>query len=81
MHLAAPGEWIMSTLPKNKTGYMTGTSMAVPMVSGAAALVLAASGGRLNVTELRQLLLSSVDKQTGLAGKVVTGVSAWSFCR
>lgn len=28
VHLAAPGEWIMSTVPGNATGYMSGTSMA-----------------------------------------------------
>lgn len=37
--LVAPGENILSDLPKNYLGYMSGTSMAAPHVAGAAALV------------------------------------------
>lgn len=38
--LAAPGENILSTLPKNEYGSMTGTSQATAYVSGVAALML-----------------------------------------
>ena len=34
VHLASPGENIMSTLPGNKYGNLSGTSMAAPLVSG-----------------------------------------------
>jgi len=37
--LVAPGSNIYSTLPKGKFGYMSGTSMAAPVVSGVAALI------------------------------------------
>ena len=36
--IAAQGEWIFSTLPNNTYGFMSGTSMAVPMVTSVLAL-------------------------------------------
>lgn len=43
--IAAPGVSIKSTVPGNNYGYLQGTSMACPHVSGVAALVLSHCGG------------------------------------
>ena len=39
--MTAPGEYILSTMPKNTYDFANGTSMAAPHVSGTAALVCA----------------------------------------
>ena len=62
------------------TGYKTGTSQSTPFVAGAAALLLAASNGRLAATELRQLLMDSAEPSAGLQGKVTSGVRERAFC-
>lgn len=40
VHVASPGDEIRSVLPKGSTGFMSGTSMAAPLVSGIAAMML-----------------------------------------
>ena len=72
VHLAAPGAEILSTWPNNQYEEHSGTSMATPEVSGVAALVLAANPD-MTMAQLRERLLSSVDKLPALAGKVSTG--------
>ena len=71
VHLGAPGVNIVSTLPNASYGFLSGTSMATPHVSGAAMLVLSAC--TLNTAALRTALLANVDADPSLAGITVTG--------
>ena len=60
--IAAPGQNILSTLPKNKYGNLSGTSMACPHVSGVAALVVSYCGGPGFTNEdLKEKLLMSTN--------------------
>ena len=70
--LAAPGVDILSTVPGNQYRSISGTSMASPCVAGVAGLMKAANGA-LTHTQMRSILLSSVDPKRGLSGKVVSG--------
>lgn len=55
---------VLSTLPNNQYGYMQGTSMACPHVSGIAALIVSRFGGKgFTATELRTRLRNSVREQ------------------
>lgn len=58
VHVFAPGEEIYSTLPDNDYGYKSGTSMAAPMVTGLAALILA-QNPKLKLVELKEKILNS----------------------
>ena len=60
VHLAAPGDEIYSTIPNNRYRNMSGTSMASPVVAGAAAVLWSAKPSA-SASEIKQALLSSVD--------------------
>jgi hypothetical protein len=69
--LAAPGSMIYSTLPWNSYGYLSGTSMAAPFVTGAVALLNSIQP--LSVAEVKSVIFGAVDKLPELFGKVATG--------
>ncbi|MDM5452689.1 S8 family peptidase [Peribacillus simplex] len=56
--IAAPGDDILSTLPDGKYGWMSGTSMATPMVTGVAALIWSYEP-KLNKSEVEYRLYDS----------------------
>lgn len=70
--IAAPGVDILSTWLGNQYEEKSGTSMATPVVSGVAALIVA-QHPHISVDELRKRLLESVDPIPALKGKVATG--------
>jgi subtilisin family serine protease len=71
VHLAAPGQDILTTALGNDYEMRSGTSPAAAVVSGVAALALAAHPD-LSIAQLRSLLFNSVDKLPGLRAKVST---------
>ena len=82
--LAAPGQQIYSTTPTfitesmSKKGvydeydYRSGTSMAAPHVAGVAALLKSMNSG-LTYSDIKNIMLVSVDIDPALEGKVATG--------
>lgn len=72
--LTAPGgnfypfneEDILSTVPGGGYGFLMGTSMACPHVSGVAALIISHAKGMLNQAEVKDILLNSTDDISSL---------------
>ena len=70
--LAAPGSYILSATPENGYSYMTGTSMAAPMVTAAAAMVYSYDS-EITLPEVKEILLASARPLDSLAGVTATG--------
>lgn len=71
VHIAAPGQNVISTLPGNSYGFMTGTSQATAFVTGGAALILSHKVG-FKYSDVRKYILSTGDALESLAEKTKT---------
>jgi subtilisin family serine protease len=71
VHLMAPGENIYSTVLGDSYDTYSGTSMATPHVSGAAALLLAKEPS-LTYAQVKERLINSTDKSRAFRGKVAS---------
>jgi subtilisin family serine protease len=69
--IAAPGQNILSCLPGNAYGYMTGTSQATAFVTGAGALVMARRDA-FKTEDIKKYILSTGDAQASLVAKTRT---------
>jgi serine protease len=69
--VSAPGNGIMSTLPGNRYGQMSGTSMAAPLVTGAAALMIAANPA-LTPSLIKARLIAGSDEFKSLNARSVS---------
>jgi subtilisin family serine protease len=70
--IGAPGVDILSTWLGNEYEEKSGTSMATPVVSGVAALILS-KNPRMSVEDLSKRLMDSTDPIIALKGKTVSG--------
>ncbi len=70
--LSAPGSDIYSTYPTNSYDFLSGTSMASPMVAGAVGL-LAQAEPELSASELKARLMETADRVPTQSGFTVTG--------
>src|SRR5438093_2722513 len=69
VHIGAPGNDILSTLPGNTYGSLSGTSMATPHVSGVAALLKAQNPNR-DWKAIKNLILAGGDNKSSTANTI-----------
>ena len=71
VHIAAPGNNILSTLPNGQYGHMTGTSQATAFVSGVAALLMANNSEMKKADRVIKYLTQTGDSDENLIGKTM----------
>ncbi|WP_052813804.1 S8 family serine peptidase [Shewanella sp. cp20] len=71
VHLAAPGSFVLSTVPGGYDSF-SGTSMASPHVAGAAALMLSGNPD-LTTAQLKNILMNTGDSLPVLQDKTISG--------
>ncbi|MBD3867002.1 MAG: S8 family serine peptidase [Acidobacteria bacterium] len=76
--LGAPGVDILSTLPGNSYGLLSGTSMATPHVAGVTALIRSVSPD-IPMAQLKTVLLNSADPIPSMDGITVSGARLNAF--
>lgn len=70
--IAAPGTYVLSTIPDKSYAFMSGTSMAAPMVTGIAAMVYSARP-ELSLLDVKNILITSARRLEPLNSKVLSG--------
>ena len=70
--IAAPGQNILSCLPNNSYGLMTGTSQATAFVTGAAALVMSHKSLYGQAEDVKKYILATGDSSNSLLAKTRT---------
>ncbi|HVF88862.1 MAG TPA: S8 family peptidase [Blastocatellia bacterium] len=76
--VAAPGDRILSTIPDNEYGILSGTSMATPYVSGIAALLWASEPG-LTPAQVKRRIIATSDPVLVLASNVTSAGRANAY--
>lgn len=70
--IAAPGSYIVSTTPENTYAFMSGTSMAAPMVTGVAAMLYSYRPD-IRLLDVKNSIINTARKLDSLSGKVLSG--------
>ncbi|MCP3944672.1 MAG: S8 family serine peptidase [Desulfobacteraceae bacterium] len=70
VHIAAPGNGIYSTKINDTWGYLSGTSMACPFVSGIAALIKSKTP-QFSCVEIKNIMMDNAKYIFGVEGKVI----------
>jgi subtilisin family serine protease len=78
VHVAAPGENILSTIKEGKYGVYSGTSMATPHVSGILGLLLSKEG-RQDVSEVRERLMKTSVYKDSYKNKLISEARANAY--
>lgn len=71
VHISAPGEEILSILPNQKFGQMTGTSQATAFTTAVAAM-LKSQFPKLGSYEIKEIILNSAERSKQFKGKIAS---------